>query len=229
MIGDALIATHQEDTSQPNKKLFDICVNCEMCIGDRGYIITDVGHRKVIWKSFISDYWETWDQVGGYRLPLSNLPPAILKWHWQISVQVLTGAWSDLAPMLSGRGSLSLSTVMPCSHSSAASPLFSPQSNGTLKDGFVLVLDSLRLRFWYSGETGVSGRERAYSSSKNSAELLQPTSTLKECFATIHSYSGKSSLVTWYNCISWPWQEACPNDFWTIVEYVKHPLLSHSF
>jgi hypothetical protein len=56
MIGDALIATHQEDTSQPNKKLFDICVNCEMCIGDRGYIITDVGHRKVIWKSFISDY-----------------------------------------------------------------------------------------------------------------------------------------------------------------------------
>jgi hypothetical protein len=36
-------------------------------------------------------------------------------------------------------------------------------------------------------------------------------------------------LVTWYNCISWPWQEACPNDFWTIVEYVKHPLLSHSF
>ncbi|KAL3790859.1 hypothetical protein HJC23_004489 [Cyclotella cryptica] len=45
-ISDAMEAAHEEDTSQPNIKLFDVCFCCEMCIGSRDDNMVDVAHGE---------------------------------------------------------------------------------------------------------------------------------------------------------------------------------------
>ena len=146
-IANTLVAAHEENTSQPNNKLFDVCFGSEMCICLRDDNISDVQHGE--------GHLEKLElRVLRNLRPTVVKPPSLVKSSschvltaCRRSAQVPSGAGRDSAPTFSGRGSLLSSAEIPCSRSSATSLADSPRPVGTWTDGLALDLDSRRLRF----------------------------------------------------------------------------------